>query len=93
VRGGPPHLDLGTVDPQLDTFGCGVGEHILQGAQPYGGVAGDGEPAPLQQRPDLMDGAGDGRPVHVVEHGQGSVRELERMMTSVTMTRSTNGNR
>ena len=70
VRGGPADLHLGAVDPQLHTFGGGVGEHIGQRAQPQARLAGYREPAGGQQWPDLPDRPGDGGAVHPVEHRQ-----------------------
>jgi hypothetical protein len=40
-------------------------------------VAGGGKAAGGQQRPDLVDGPGDGRAVHAVQHRHRLVRELE----------------
>jgi len=64
-----------TVDAQLHALG-GVGEHVGQGT-PQVGLARHGEPAGGQQRADLADRAGDGAAMHLVEQGQGGVRELE----------------
>ena len=77
ARAGAPDLHLGAVDPQVDALGGGVGEHVGQRAQPQPGLAGHGEPAGGQQRPDLAHGAGDGGAVHPVKHRQRGVRELE----------------
>ena len=74
---GPADLDPGAVGAQGDAFGGGVGEDIGQGMQPQARVAGHREAAGRQQRPDLLDGPGDGRAVHAVEHRQRGVRELE----------------
>ena len=75
--GGPAHLHLGAVDPQLHAFGSGVGEHVRQRPQPQPGLAGHREPAGGQQRPDLPGRPGDRGAVHPVEHRQRGVRELE----------------
>jgi len=77
ARPGPADLDLGAIDAQGNALGCGVGEDAGQGMQPHVRTAGHGEAAGCQQRPDLMDGAGDGRAVHAVEHRDGGVREME----------------
>jgi len=79
---GPPclgtaDLHLGAVDAECDTFGRSVGEHVGQGAQPQLGLARHGEPSLRHQWPDLMDGPGDRRAVHPVEHRQGGMRQLE----------------
>ena len=57
--------------------GLGVGEDVGQGRQPHAGPLRDGEAAPGQQRTDLMDCAGDGRPGHPVQLGQRRVRQLQ----------------
>src|SRR6266702_4451141 len=77
VRTGASDPDLGAVDPQLHTFGCGVREHVSQRAQPQFWLARHGEPTLGQQRPDLVYGAGDGGAVYPVEQGQRGVRELK----------------
>ena len=70
-------LHLGAVDAQVHALGRGVGEHVGQRPQPQPGLAGHGEPAGRQQRPDLIHRPGDGGAVHPVKHRQGGVRELE----------------
>ena len=70
-------LHLGAVDAQLHALGGGVGEHIGQRPQPQPGLAGHGEPAGREQRPDLPHGPGDGGAVHPVEQRERGVRELE----------------
>src|SRR5262249_49139921 len=72
VRRGSADLDLGTVQPNYEALGGGVGQHVGQSVQAYSG--GGGEPAAGQQREDLADRGGDGGAVHAVEHGQGLVR-------------------
>ena len=59
ARARAPDLHFRAVEPQFDAAGGGVGEHVGQGAQPDAGLAGHGEPAGGQQRPDLPDRAGD----------------------------------
>lgn len=76
ARPGAADLHLGAVHPQLHAVRGGVGEHVGQGPQPHAG-AGHGEAPRGEQGPDLVHGPGDGGPVHVVEHGQHSVGELE----------------
>jgi hypothetical protein len=76
-RPGAADLHLGAVDAQVHALGRGIGEHVGQGAQPQPGLAGHGEAAGRQQRPDLMHRPGDGGAVHPVKHGEGGVRELE----------------
>jgi hypothetical protein len=73
----PSDLGLGAVDAQLDPVGGGVGEDIRQGVQPHAGGIGDGEATPGQQRSDLVHRAGDGGAVHLVQHRQGLVGQLE----------------
>jgi hypothetical protein len=73
----PADLGLGAVDPQLDPIGGGVGEHVRQGVQPHTRRVGDGEATCGQQRPDFMDGAGDGGAVDPVQHRQGLVGQLQ----------------
>ena len=73
----PADLGLGDVQAQLDPFGRCRGEHLRQAPKAQAGLAGDREPAPRQQRADLMDGAGDGGAVHPVQHRQGLVGQLE----------------
>ena len=73
---GAADLDLGAVDPQFHAMGRGVGEHVRQGMKPQARAVRDGEPAGRQQRPDLADRAGDRGAVHLVQRGQGGVREL-----------------
>jgi hypothetical protein len=70
-------LRLGGVQAQLNAAGVGVGDHVGQGPQAQARLAGDGEAAGGQRRPDLVDGAGDGGAIHPVQHRQGLVRELE----------------
>jgi hypothetical protein len=77
VRLRPADLRLGGVQAQLNAAGVGVGDHVGQGPQAQARLAGDGEAAGGQQRPDLVDGAGDGGAIHPVQHRQGLVRELE----------------
>jgi hypothetical protein len=73
----PPDLGLGAVQAQPNPVAVGVGEHIRQGVQPHAGHVRDGEAALGQQRPDLVDRAGDGGAVHPVQHGQGLVGQLK----------------
>jgi hypothetical protein len=77
VRAGAPDLHFGAINPQFDAADGGIGEHVGQGAQPHAGLAGHGEPAGREQRADLADRPGDGRPVHPVQPGQGGVGKLE----------------
>ena len=77
ARAGAPDLHFGAVHSQLDALGGGIGEHVGQGAQPHAGLSGHGEPAGREQRPDLLDRAGDCGPVDPVQLGQCRVRELE----------------
>ena len=77
VRAGAPDLHFRAVEAQFDALGGGVGEDVGQGAQPQAGAAGHGEPAGREQRADLMDCAGDGRAVHLVQLGESRMRELE----------------
>jgi hypothetical protein len=76
-RAGPPDRHFGAVQADGDAAGGSVGEQVGQGPQPDAGLAGDGEPAGGQQRPDLMNRAGDRGPVNPVQPGQRPVRELE----------------
>jgi len=73
---GPADLGFGAVQAQLDAVRGGVGDHIRQGAQPNPGQVGNGEPARGQQRPDLVDRAGDGGTVDPVQHRQRLVGQL-----------------
>lgn len=86
-------LDLGSVDPQLDALGIGVGEQVLNRVQPQSGPVGDGEAAGRQQWPRLADRPGDGGAVHCVELGERRVWQAQRRCTSVTSSRSTNTSR
>jgi hypothetical protein len=70
-------LGLGAIQAQLDAAGGGVGEHVGQGVQAQAGLAGDREATGGKQRPDLVDGTGDGGAVHPVQHRQGLVGELQ----------------
>jgi len=47
----PTDLGFGTVDPQCDVFGLGVGEHVGQGVQAQAWSLRDGEPAFGPRRP------------------------------------------
>jgi hypothetical protein len=62
---------------QLHPAGVGVGDHVGQRPQPQAGLVWHGKATASQQRPDLADGAGDGRAVHAKQHRQGLVRELQ----------------
>lgn len=48
ARSGATDLDLGAVNPQFDALGLGIGEQVLQRAQPDAGAVGDGEAAGCQ---------------------------------------------
>ena len=74
---GPSDLHFGAVQADGDAAGGRVGEQVGQGPQPDAGLSGDGEPAGGQQRPDLMNRAGDRGPVHPVQLRQGLMRELK----------------
>ncbi len=63
-------LYLGAIDPQADAFCVGVGEHVLQCAQPQPGPVGHREAPGCQQRADLADRVGDGGAVHPIQLGQ-----------------------
>jgi len=76
TRTGPTHLDLGGVQPQFHTLGVGVGEDVLQGAQPASRAVGDRASALGQQGADLADGAGDGGTVHSEQQAQDRVRQV-----------------
>jgi hypothetical protein len=88
VRPGPPDLGLGPIQAKVDAFGGGVGEHIRQGVQPHTWHGGDGDATLGQQRPDLVDRAGNGGAVHPIQHRQGLGGSCGRRITRVTSTRS-----
>ena len=84
----PADLHLGAVGAQGDAFGGGVGEDIGQRMQPQARVAGHREAAGRQQRPDFLDGPGDGGAVHAVEDASAACGSWNRRTTKVAMTRS-----
>lgn len=61
----------------VDAFSRGIGKDIRQRAKPHVGTAWHGEATGSQERADFVDGPGDRAAVHVVEHGQRRVWELE----------------
>jgi hypothetical protein len=74
VVGGP---GFGAVQAQPGAFAGGVGDHVGQGPQPHAGPAGDREAPRGKQRAQLMDRAGDGGAVDLVQHGHGVVGQLQ----------------
>jgi hypothetical protein len=77
ARARASHLHFRPVEAQFDAMGRGVGEHVGQGAQPHVGLAGHGEPAGREQRPDLPDRAGDRGTVDAIQDGQCRMGKLE----------------
>lgn len=63
----PADLDLGGVQPQFDTFGLGVGEHVRQRPQSQAETVGDRSPPLAQERTYLCDRTGDGGAVDAVQ--------------------------
>jgi hypothetical protein len=70
-------LDFRAVHADLDAFGPGVGEQVLQRADPQARAVGDGEAASREQGPDLADRGGESRAVDLEQLGQGGVRQPE----------------
>lgn len=74
---GTSDLDFRAIDAEVDVFGFGVGEDILQGPQAQAAPVGDGEATGREQRPDLADRSGDGGAVDIEQLGQGGMRKPE----------------
>ena len=73
---GPADLDLGGIQPQLDAFGLGVGEHIRQGPKPQARTVRDCASAFGQEPAHLSDRAGNGGTVDTGQQSQDGVREI-----------------
>jgi hypothetical protein len=56
----PADLDLGGVQPQLNTLDPGTGEHIFQGTKPQTRAVGNSKTPFREQSAHLANGTGDG---------------------------------
>lgn len=73
---GPADLDFGGVQPQLNTFGLSVCEHIRQGPQPQVGPVGD-RASPLGQQPSYLAArTGEGGAVDAEQQPQRRMRQI-----------------
>lgn len=79
-RGRASDLHLGGVQPQLDTLGLGVGEHVLQRSKPHARPVGNSKAPLRQQSAHLTDGPGDSRAIGTEQYCQHSVRQIVSQM-------------